>query len=119
MAELITVMAAKVNGRVVLWEPNPAHPTGEAFVAGDGRSVQVALTPRVQKALDAGTLLKVQAATPEPPAPADTPPWADYDGLSATAIVERLAGLTDAERDAVRAYEAARKNRKTVLEALG
>lgn len=39
----------------------------------------------------------------------------DYDGLSASQVVNRLAGLTPAELDAVRRYEAAKRGRKTIL----
>lgn len=119
MVELITVMAAKVDGRVVLWEVDAAHPGGEAFLSGDGRSAQVALTPRVQAKLDTGDLIRVQTGEPKP---ADPPsvvlPIADYDTLSAAAIVKALASLTDEERAAVREYEAANEARSTVLKAL-
>lgn len=135
MTELITVMAAKANDRVVIWEVNPDHPNGEVFIAGDGRSVQAALTPAIQRKLDAGELIKVTVAGDETKPPTgdnepiiddtlpkvtinDGPPFDGYDALSATAVVERLAGLTDAEKETVRVYEIAHKNRKTVLEAL-
>ncbi len=39
----------------------------------------------------------------------------DYDGLSASQVVNRLAGLSAAELEAVRAYEAANRGRKTIL----
>jgi hypothetical protein len=39
----------------------------------------------------------------------------DYDGLSASHVVNRLAGLSAAELDAVRRYEAANRGRKTIL----
>jgi hypothetical protein len=39
----------------------------------------------------------------------------DYDGLSASQVVNRLAGLTDAELVAVAAYESAHRGRKTIL----
>ena len=38
-----------------------------------------------------------------------------YDTLSAMQVVQRLAGLTPAELEAVRAYEAAHRGRKTIL----
>jgi hypothetical protein len=76
---------------------------------------------------------------PPPPAPAPTmtdttptpvtvptgpaPPAADlpipeYDGLSASQVVSRLSGLTADELEAVAAYEAAGRARKTVLGAI-
>jgi hypothetical protein len=39
----------------------------------------------------------------------------DYDSLSASQVVPRLAGLTPAELEAVGAYEAAHRGRKTIL----
>lgn len=58
------------------------------------------------------------ASTPRPSTPG--PPVGDlaipdYDGLSASHVVNRLAGLSAAELEAVRAYEAANRGRKTIL----
>jgi hypothetical protein len=39
----------------------------------------------------------------------------DYDGLSASHVVNRLAGLSSDELETVRAYEAANRGRKTIL----
>ena len=39
----------------------------------------------------------------------------DYDALSASQVVPRLAGLAADELDAVRRYEAANRGRKTIL----
>ena len=39
----------------------------------------------------------------------------DYDSLSASQVVPRLEGLSDAELAAVRDYEAAHRGRKTIL----
>lgn len=39
----------------------------------------------------------------------------DYDSLSASQVVPRLESLSDAELDAVRAYEASNRGRKTIL----
>ena len=65
-----------------------------------------------------------EAAVP-PPAPSPPPPVhdvdatelaiPDYDGLSASHVVNRLAGLAPDELEAVRAYEAAGRGRKTIL----
>lgn len=38
-----------------------------------------------------------------------------YDALAASQVVQRLAGLSGEELEAVRAYEAATRNRKTIL----
>jgi hypothetical protein len=39
----------------------------------------------------------------------------DYDGLSASHVVNRLAGLSTEELETVRRYEAAHRGRKTIL----
>jgi hypothetical protein len=58
---------------------------------------------------------------PPPPPPPRTPPSAadlpipGYDSLSASQVVQRLAGLSAEELEAVRAYELAGRGRKTVL----
>ncbi len=39
----------------------------------------------------------------------------DYDSLAASQVVPRLAGLTAAELEAVRQYEAAHRARRTIL----
>jgi hypothetical protein len=59
-----------------------------------------------------------KAATPPTngAAPAgDSLPIPGYDALSASQVVERLAGLSAAELDAVRTYEGAHRNRRTIL----
>jgi hypothetical protein len=59
--------------------------------------------------------------TPWHPAPAvDAPastelPIPGYDALSASQVVERLAGLEPDELDAVQAYEVAHRQRRTIL----
>ena len=58
------------------------------------------------------------AATAEPAEPGpDVADLAitDYDSLSASQVVTRLPGLTLDELEAVRAYEAAHRGRKTIL----
>ena len=82
MAEqLITVRAARADGRVALWERHAAHPGGEAFIADGSGTAQVARTPAVLHALATGALMAVTASvalvTPEPepePEPVELPP---------------------------------------------
>jgi hypothetical protein len=62
MTELLWVKPGRDDGRVALFEAHPAHPGGEAFVAGP--PVQVALTPMVERKLLAGDLVKCDAPTP-------------------------------------------------------
>lgn len=61
------------------------------------------------------------SASPDPaptprsgPAAADLP-LADYDSLAASQVIPRLSGLDKDELEAVRAYEAAHRGRKTIL----
>lgn len=84
MAELMTVVAGLADGRVALWERDPAHPGGEVFIAGNGGpAVRVARTPAVLAALAAGRLVAVAPAVPvvapEPePAPVADRPSAPF-----------------------------------------
>jgi hypothetical protein len=55
-------------------------------------------------------------ARPAADAPdSDTLPIPGYDALSASQVVERLAGLQPDELDAVHAYETAHRGRRTIL----
>jgi len=70
----------------------------------------------------APTAAPAPAAAPEVTAePAEPAPGVeslaipDYDSLSASQVVPRLDGLSGAELDSVRAYEAANRGRKTIL----
>lgn len=45
----------------------------------------------------------------------DSLPIPGYDTLSASQVVERLAGLSSDELDAIRSYEGAHRNRRTIL----
>ena len=55
------------------------------------------------------------AAVAEPAPAAGELAIPDYDALSASQVVPRLAGLASDELDAVRRYEAANRGRKTIL----
>ena len=61
---------------------------------------------------------KKKAAPKAPTAPAPTSSSLgipDYDSLSASQVVKRLQGMPEGELDAVKAYEAATRARKTIL----
>ena len=64
---------------------------------------------------------KAQTKAPTKTAPTSAAPDAavlaipDYDSLSASQVVSRLQGLSAAELEAVRSYEAATRGRKTIL----
>lgn len=89
MADLITVMAASINGKVVLWEVHPEHPHGEVYISGDGRSVQVAQTPAVQAHLTRGDLVQVVVASKQVP-PDDEPP--PPTGAPVTKLAKKAKG---------------------------
>ncbi len=56
-----------------------------------------------------------QPATARSSAAADDLAIPDYDSLSASQVVNRLAGLSSAELEALRTYEAGHRGRKTIL----
>jgi hypothetical protein len=51
----------------------------------------------------------------EPPVDVEGLAIHDYDALSASQVVPRLAGLADDELELVRVYEAGTRGRKTIL----
>ena len=83
MAETIKVKAAKKDGKVVIWETHPNHPTGEIFISGDDSTHDVAETAEVLLRIKAGTLVKVfdpsatKPAEPEPDNDAEPVTWGD------------------------------------------
>jgi hypothetical protein len=93
---------------------------------GGAHAPEAPITPTAlqEPAASLTSAAPVVAAAPVPSAPAvpaaPAPPVEslaipDYDGLSASHVVNRLAGLSAAELEAVRAYEAANRGRKTIL----
>jgi len=70
-----------------------------------GRSPRPTATKVVAQAVD-GVAQAVSAADLAIP---------DYDGLSASQVVNRLAGLSPVELESVQVYEAAHRGRKTIL----
>lgn len=135
MAELITVRALRQDNHIVLVESDPAHPGGIVAIRGDGQDYEVARTPEIERRLREGVLVQVgevgemptevsAETSSEPvelPAPTDDEIVAlipAYTTLNATDIIDMASKLTRAEREAVRKYEAAHLNRKTVIAAL-
>jgi hypothetical protein len=96
---------AEVN-RVANQVRTPAAPTARA--------------PSTQPAAPSAAPSAVPSAPPSAVPSGPTPPVGDlaipgYDSLSASQVVPRLSGLEAGELDAVRAYEAAGRGRKTIL----
>ncbi len=77
------------------------------------------VTPiQIDAPVPARTTLKPARPVPKRPAGAVTTAnlaIPDYDGLSASQVVNRLAGLSTPELQSVKAYEAANRGRKTIL----
>ena len=112
---------------------------GEAAIAFGLPMVRKKANARVKRLRDTVSWLRIPGnapapATPRRPRPApvhttmparapangDAPPSDDlaipgYDALSASQVVERLVGLANDELSAVRDYEAAHRNRRTIL----
>jgi hypothetical protein len=90
---------------------------GDSVVGSPGASAP----PRVVASPPATPDVAPTAATngAAPPGAASIPTASlaipDYDGLSASQVVNRLAGLSPAELQSVQRYEAANRGRKTIL----
>lgn len=61
------------------------------------------------------TIVREPVEVPDDAPDSDELPIPGYDALSASQVVERLAGLGPEELDAVHAYEAAHRQRRTIL----
>jgi hypothetical protein len=93
-----------------------ARTAGEAATKAASRAVATAGSTAAATAAGArratnGTATRAATTVVE----ADDLAIPDYDSLSASHVVNRLAGLTDTELEAVRLYEAANRGRKTIL----
>jgi len=84
--------------------PQPEPPT-----------VSVPLTLVAEPAPSAPAPAAAAALDAEPTPPAGDLAIPGYDALSASQVVQRLAGLSSSELEEVRTYEAATRGRKTVL----
>lgn len=113
--------------------PSPAREAAKRVAAGAPAPVPAAAkSPSATKApgkptakahakaavVDGAEAAATASETPvaEPPAvEASSLAIPDYDGLSASHVVNRLAGLSSDELEAVRRYEALNRGRKTIL----
>lgn len=99
--------------------PRPASPT--AATAATAPAGGAASRPAPTSAAPAAPAAPAAAAHDGAAAADGAAPDVDalaipgYDSLSASQVVQRLAGLAPAELDAVRRYEAARRGRRTIL----
>jgi hypothetical protein len=92
---------------------------GVADVVNDASAPAPTPTPAGEAAADtaqAAPSPSTSAPSPSTEAPAvDSLPIPDYDELSASQVVERLAGLDPQSLDAIRRYESAHRGRNTIL----
>ncbi len=100
---------AEVEKRLQAYAAPGVPGVDEEAVAGSAPSEAEASQPIPEQAHSS-------PSEPRAPAPAvDDLAIPGYDALSASQVVQRLAGLSSAELEQVRAYEAATRGRKTVL----
>lgn len=85
---------------------------GRALHATDGR--RNGASPSASKPVRPAPA-RSQAASPQSSGTAAELAITDYDSLAASQVVPRLSGLTPAELEQVRLYEAAHRGRKTIL----
>jgi hypothetical protein len=86
--------------------PRPSHEPAKADAAAPS-DTSAAAAPDIETTV---------AGSPSGPAgSAEDLAIPGYDSLSAPQVVQRLAGLSTEELDAVRSYEAATRHRKTIL----
>jgi hypothetical protein len=78
----------------------------------DGTPRPAASTPPQPAAAKPATRPARRSRSAQPPPDLAIP---DYDGLSASQVVNRLPGLSPAELEQVRRHEAANRGRKTIL----
>jgi hypothetical protein len=84
-----------------------------AYGASNGAAAKVAPAPAPAAPIEVAVVEEPAVATSGPEAAELAIP--DYDSLSASQVLPRLTGLATDELEAVRAYEAAHRGRKTIL----
>lgn len=102
------------------WDAHPGEPgptDGDGVTAGSWSDGARATTAAGDRAEPAGTVTSVSETWPTamPAGGAGALAIPGYDALSASQVVQRLAGLAADELEAVRTYEAATRGRRTIL----
>jgi hypothetical protein len=96
--------------------PAPAPPAARAPATPAAPAAPASSGPASSGPASAGPASSGAAGPPSPPPPSmDGLAIPGYDALSASQVVQRLAGLSKEELDAVRDYEVATRGRKTIL----
>lgn len=92
---LITVSAARLDGRVALWERHPDHPQGEVLVTSGSGPVLVARTPGVLRALADGRLVLAPPPDNAPVVTASAPVPSYAAGKRKAAVTKTLPGVKE------------------------
>lgn len=75
--------------------------------------IPISTPPKAASNVAASSVEVSNVAAPEPA----SAPWASYDDMTAKDIADKVSSMSAAKKAAVRAYEAANKNRVTVMRA--
>lgn len=118
MTETIKVVSTVTDGRVVLWEQHPDHPSGEIFISATGKTYDVALTVAVQQKLNRGELQQISDDTAND-VDTSTDAGEGFDVSSATVagVLGAVANGDISAEDAL-TQELAGKNRTTLISQL-
>jgi hypothetical protein len=129
-AEKVVKQATETLSGVTGSRPSAAAPPSSSSARPSGAPSATASTTSSSAASPSTSPSTSPSATPRAtgngstpsPAPAATPTASDddlaipgYGALAASQVVQRLAGLSGAELEAVRVYEVATRGRKTIL----
>ena len=95
--------------------PKPRTPRTESPARVAARAVAAGGSDRPSRPTPPKRAARAAAGDIEPGEVVTALAIPDYDGLSASHVVNRLAGLSAEELDAVRRYELANRGRKTIL----
>lgn len=93
-SETLWVVSNRVDDRVVLWERDPQHPGGEAFVGGSAPA-EVGRTGEVERLLHAGLLLEVPEPQDGPKKPLPAAAVQPAEAAAAPGQVTRLGRALD------------------------
>jgi hypothetical protein len=112
MGNLRSLAERRMDGRRPAAPPPPAPASTTAASPPPAPAVTPPPAP-----LDATPVVETPTAPDAAPSPsaADSLAIPGYDALSASQVVQRLAGLSGPELEDVRAYESATRGRKTIL----
>lgn len=116
--KLVKAKVAELTRSTTETRSSNASPSAESAGSRPGGTARATakVAPKRLTGPNAASSKEPAPKGPSPTGPSGTrEPFAGYDHLGSAAVVARLVELTRAERSAVRAYETANRNRRTVL----